>query len=214
MDIVYFLVSINKISLLAFLVTFGFLGYEIYLLKKNNQTKTKPKIPNFEENIAVQAGQVKDLSDQSVKIVKKSDNLIIIILVVFMFLFGLASLLGFSNLEKKTRTSKVSPTPIISFINSKGIKILDSNFEPMSEASLSAVKSGESIIIGIENVSETDTDRARIRVNSDTWKTENITLDFDNKLNIYYINYIVASNQGQLKIEAQLHSQTDGWLGD
>jgi len=214
MDIVFFLVSINKISLLAFLVTLGFLGYEVYLLKKNDPVRTKPKIPNFEENVVITTEQAKNLNDQPLKIVNKSDNPIIIILIVFMFLFGVASLLGFSNLEKETRVPKVSPTPIINIINSKGIRIFDSNLSPISEASLSTVKSGDKIIIGVETVSEVDIDRARIRVNSDRWETNNITLDFDKKLNIYYSNYIVASNQGQLKIEAQLHSQTDGWLGD
>ena len=210
----YFLVSINKISVLAFLITLGFLGYEIYLLKKNDQTKNKPKIPNFEGNVAIQTEQAKNLNDQPTQIVKKSNNPIIIILVIFMVLFALVSLLGFFNLEKETRVSKVNPTPVINLINSKGIKIFDSNFKPMSEASLSAVKSGENIIIGVESVSEADIDRARIRINSDKWETDNITLNFDKKLNVYYINYMVASNQGQLKIEAQLHSQADGWLGD
>lgn len=213
MDIVYFLISINKISLIAFLVVTVFLGYEIYQLKKNNQAKVTPKIPNFEENVVISTEQAKNLSDQPIKVVKKSDNLIIV-LIVFMFLFGLVSLLGFSNFGKETRVSKVNPTPIISFINSKGIKIFDSNFRLMPEASLSAVKSGDNIIIGIENVSEADIDRARIRVNSDRWEINNTTLDFDKELNVYYYNYIVASNQGQLKIEAQLHSKTDGWLGD
>lgn len=52
MDIFSVLSYLNKISLLAFVVTAGFLGYQFYLLKKEssaNKNKT-PAIPDFNEN--------------------------------------------------------------------------------------------------------------------------------------------------------------------
>ena len=45
---------LNKISLLAFFITAGFLFYQVYLLKKESTPKAgKPVIPDFDENIKV-----------------------------------------------------------------------------------------------------------------------------------------------------------------
>ena len=49
MDIVGLLSSLNKIALVAFLITLGFLIYELILLTKIGKSKTKPQVPKFQE---------------------------------------------------------------------------------------------------------------------------------------------------------------------
>jgi hypothetical protein len=129
-------------------------------------------------------------------------------------LFGVAAYLGFSEKNKETTNSSLTPTPIINFITSKGIKIYDQGFQPISEELLGNIYSGEEIIIGVETIPTVDIDRARIRVNKKEWENGDITLNYSDKLKLYYIKYTVASDESKLKVEAQLHSSTEGWLGD
>ena len=49
MDIVELLTSLNKIGLVAFLITLGFLLYEIFLFSKAKRAKDKPEVPTFQE---------------------------------------------------------------------------------------------------------------------------------------------------------------------
>lgn len=214
MDVIYFLTSINKLSLLAFFFTLGILIYEVRLFKKEAQQRTKPKIPNFQENINPQLNQAQTINtEKSVKITRPN-NLILIISIILAILFGLAAFIGFSKTNKETTNSTLTPTPIIDFITSKGIKIFDKDFNTISEDLLRDVKSGEEIIIGVETIPTTDIDRARIRVNKQEWANEDITLNYSDKLKVYYIKYTVASDESKLKVEAQLHSSSEGWLGD
>jgi len=52
MDFFSILSYLNKISLIAFIITAGFLGYQFYLLKKETprDPKSTPSIPEFNEN--------------------------------------------------------------------------------------------------------------------------------------------------------------------
>jgi hypothetical protein len=214
-DLGFFLTSINKISLLAFMVTFGFLGYEIYLFQKERKEKTKPRIPNFNENTVINASQSKVLLTQEEKAVKKSNNVVIVVLAVLLLVFGLATVIGFKKINRaENEPLQVSPTPIVNFINSKGIKILDEKMVPLADLDLNRLKSGNMINIGIETIGETDIDMARIKVNRQKWEPADITTAFDKKNNIFYIKYTVATGESQLKIDAQLHSKVDGWLGE
>jgi heme/copper-type cytochrome/quinol oxidase subunit 2 len=214
MDLIYFLTSVNKLSLVAFFFTLALLIYEVILFRKEAQRKSKPKIPNFQENISMPLTQAPTITvEKSVKITRPN-NLILIVLIVLVILFGLATYFGFSHTRNKTTTETVMPTPIINFITSKGIKIFDKDFQFIPENLLGNIKAGDEIIIGVETIPTADIDRARIRVNKDKWENEDITLNYSEKQKIYYIKYRVASDESKLKIEAQLHSSSDGWLGD
>lgn len=52
MDLITVFSYLNKISLVAFILTAGFLGYQFYLLKKEskNNPKKQPPIPDFNKN--------------------------------------------------------------------------------------------------------------------------------------------------------------------
>lgn len=214
MDIIYFLTSINKLSLLAFLITLGVLIYEINLLKKEGLSKTKPKIPKFEESTTATNIQATPLIIDQPEKITKPNNLILVVLIVFLVVFGLATFYGFYNYNQKKSQDAVSPTPMVNFITSKGIKIFNGEFNPLSDSELSQIKPAEEIIIGVKTIKGVDIDRARIRVNKDSWQDQDITVDFSPKDEIYYIKYQIASDESKLKIEAQLHSTSEGWLGD
>ncbi len=55
---------------------------------------------------------------------------------------------------------------------------------------------------------------ARIKINQGEWDDQSITTNFNKEKNVFYRKYQLATNEAFLKIEAQLHSTVDGWLGD
>ncbi len=214
MDVIYFLTSINKVSLLAFFFTLGLLIYEIILFKKEAQQMNKPKIPNFQENINPQLNQAQTINTEKSTKITRPNNLILIISIILVILFGIAAFIGFFQTNKGITNSLLTPTPVIDFITSKGIKLYNKEFQPIAENLLGDIQSGEEIIIGVETIPAADIDRARIRVNKQEWENEDITLNYSDKLKVYYIKYAVASDESKLKVEAQLHSSSEGWLGD
>ncbi len=121
MDVIYFLTSINKVSLIAFFFTLGLLIYEIILFKKEARQRTKPKIPNFQENINPQLNQAQVLNTEKSTKITRPNNLILIISIILVILFGIAAYLGFSEKNKETTSLTLTPTPIINFITSKGV---------------------------------------------------------------------------------------------
>jgi len=87
------------------------------------------------------------------------------------------------------------------------------NFQEQDGITDKNIRSGEVIYIALENISGSDIDRARIRVNTDSWSISDETDLYNSQKKIFYRQYQVASNESVLKIEAQLHSRADGWLG-
>jgi hypothetical protein len=84
----------------------------------------------------------------------------------------------------------------------------------MPDSKLKALESGYKVFIGVKNISGIDIDKARIRINADKWNLEDETSKLEIKTGLFYKEYQIATNETKLKIEAQLHSQTEGWLGD
>lgn len=214
-----FIISINKISLLAFLVTLGYLIYEIYLFKKEQKIKKNPIIPQFKEGLAPEINNATVIISKNQEAQQPKKNWpVFVILICFLIFFAFLSLTGFYYQSTFSRKSNrlISPIPTVieKIVESSGILIYDKNFRLLENDDLNKLSSGSSIIIGIKTIPQTDIDKARIRINKNYWEITDETTKFDKKNQVYYLNYVIASGESQLKIEGQLHSKTDGWLGE
>lgn len=221
-DVLSFLMSVNKISLVAFIGVLGFLVYEISLIRKERLKKQKPTIPQFNTSTVV---DTKVLQKQAATLVtpkkiaaakqtKTSPILIIVLILAIVFFLGFSGYMVFMNKQDKATEAGV-PKIIVNEIQSPGLKVFDTNWNEITDTGSSTLlKSGGQVYIGIQTVDEADIDRARIRVNKGDWNITDITEKFNAGKKMYYINYNVASGSSQLRIDAQLHSATDGWLGD
>jgi len=219
--IVDFFISINKIALLAFVVMLGFLVYEIMKTIKEKKKGEKPIVPQFIDTVqpAPQAAQNSTpLPPMPVAPLKKKERNTSGIV---MILIGAASLVGLGvvmvvTFNTKTAGSRIASTtaPIIREISSAGIKLYDLNWIEVNNNKVEAVKPGKKIYISIQTIVEADIDRARIKVNQPDWQISDIATLFNSKLKVYYKEYTIATGTAQLKIDAQLHSASDGWLGD
>ena len=221
--IIDFLLSVNKISLVAFLGVFGFLVYEISLLRNERLKKQKPVLPQFNAtsvvNTAVmqqQAAAVVELPKkvEQIKQTKISPLLIAILILTALFFIGFTLYIVFSNTSSKKVESN-TPKIVIQEISSPGLKVFTNSWVEVNESDAGRMlKQGEKLYIGIQTVEEADIDRARIKINEKEWNVAHITSQFNKDKKVYYREYTVASGESKLKIDAQLHSETDGWLGD
>lgn len=215
MDIVSFFGSFNKISLIAFLITLVFLVWEFKLLSREKKQRSQPKIPKFDESGNPEVAQGVTLATSKNEKIVRPNNLIFIILIILVIVFGGIFVLGFTQYGKKsTKPQLIQPQNVL-FVSSKGIKIFDKSFNPLTDNEIAKIKAGDTIIIGVESITGvTDLDRARIRVNRNSWSATDAVSQYDSKNKVYFKEYQVASGEAKLKIEAQLHSVTDGWLGE
>ena len=221
--IIDFLLSVNKISLVAFLGVFGFLVYEISLLRNERLKKQKPVLPQFNAtsvvNTAVmqqQAAAVVELPKkvEQIKQTKISPLLIAILILTALFFIGFTLYIVFSNTSSKKVESN-TPKIVIQEISSPGLKVFTNSWVEVNESDAGRMlKQGEKLYIGIQTIEEADIDRARIKINENEWNVAHITSQFNKDKKVYYREYTVASGESKLKIDAQLHSETDGWLGD
>ena len=218
MSLIDFIISINKISLLAFIGTLVFVSFEIYLLKKEKNSKSQPIIPNFNENAVVkdQLNIQAILVDGQAQKIIKTNPYILVILVALLIIFGLLSIIGFLNVKKNSIDTVITtvPTPQLIYKKASGVKIYNQDFVLLTDKQVAQLKSSNKVIVGIDKISGVDIDKARIRVNKNLWDLADITEKFDSSKNMFYIEYTIASQESKLKIEAQLHSKTDGWLGN
>lgn len=215
-----FIASVNKISLIAFIGVFGFLLYEVWLLRKEHLKKQKPTIPQFDTNTVVdktvvqkQAASMTPLPKKIEVRKSKASPLLIGILVFMTLLFLGFSLFTVMN-RSKTPVVSVTPTIFIQEISSPGLKVFDNTWTEIVDAQSGRLTPGTQIYIGIQTIVDTDVDRARIKINEKEWNIKHITNQFNKEKNVYYREYIIATGESSLKIDAQLHSETDGWLGD
>lgn len=213
MDVLQYIGSINKISLFAFVVVLGFLIYEVYVLKRESSKKLRPVIPQFNPSIKITGATLKPLKNEDLKEEKLGTNKIIfVILVVMLVLFG--GLTIYSVVNPDTETGQNQPQVIINTVGSQGIKLYDISGNELLGKDISSLKQGDTIRIGLLTIEGTDIDKARIRINSDQWRIADTTANFDNSKNIFYTDYQIATGEPKLKIDAELHSTKDGWLGD
>ncbi|MDO8609007.1 MAG: hypothetical protein Q7R95_00505 [bacterium] len=216
-DIVDVVSSVNKISVIAFIITFIFVGYQIFLLKKDffNKKESKPVIPEFDDKNVVKKHET-PLVHLSVKqtIISRPKHFIQIIFGVILLVISIIFFI-ISSANKKIdseRSDLLSPTPIINYVASKGIKIYNQKWSEIQEKDMMTLILGQELIIGIESIHNLDIDKARIRINQNEWKESDITMKFDKTRNVYYINHAIATGEAMLKIDAELHSKIDGWL--
>lgn len=213
MNIVTVLSSVSKIAVLAFVGIFAVLIYELYLFKKESKKKSKPSVPQFNENINF-VSQSKVLEKES-SIVKRQGAKIFAILGGLLVFLGIIIVITFFRASQETKETEFSATqPLIQFASSKGIRLFSDNFTSLNDDQVATLEAGNKIIIGVESINEADIDQARIRVNSQAWVFDDTTTKYDPKYNVYYKEYEIASDEPTLKIDAQLHSKSDGWLGD
>lgn len=119
MDIVGVLASINKIGLVAFLLTLGFLIYEVILLRKIKKSQAKPQIPQFQEGSKIIYDTQQSDENDGKKHTKKS-RIIIIALTALLVLFGIVTFVGYMNLKlTRAKSGQSSPTPTSYIIAAK-----------------------------------------------------------------------------------------------
>lgn len=217
--ILIILSSINKISLVSFFITLVVLIYQIYLFKKErSKKKNKINIPEFSEKTF-------DLSRNTLLIDKKQKEKSIIyppffmnkIFVTSILLLILFSLLVFNFIKTRSEQSDIltnQSTQENQVVVSGKIKIYNMNWEEITEDEIKSIRPGTKIIVAIEKIDNSDIDMARIKINQGEWDAQSITTNFNKEKNVFFREYQVATNDSFLKIEAQLHSKSDGWLGD
>lgn len=218
--IIEFFVSINKIALFAFVAVLGFLLFEVKKMMDEKKKVEKPTIPQFNDTVNPHPQtQVNSTPLPPVITSQKKSNgggspiLMIGIGVVSLFVVIGIMIITFKTSQKKQKIATTT-VPIIREISSAGLKVYDSDWNEIESKKKDKATPGEKLYVGIQTIVEADIDRARIKVNEPDWQIAHITTLFNPKLKVYYKEYIVATGTAQLKIEAQLHSASDGWLGD
>lgn len=219
MDIFTFLKSVNKIAIAAFLITGFILLYEIYLfVKQKKNDKKAPKIPQLQKvslvGIQKTLVSVKKTNKKNA-ILKPANHIVVIFLIILLLILG--GIFATGSLWKNTPLTKpnnITPTPFYQLLTSEGIIIYNDLWQELTKDQLRYFKTGDKIFIAVKNIAGTDIVKARIRVNAKTWTSQDEVEALDQKFDVFYKNYEIASGDSQLRIEAQLYSKTDGWLGD
>ncbi len=204
-DLLSLIISVNKVSILAFVIILGFLIYEIYQMKGEKKRASKMDVPQFDPNATVQTlGGGNAIVNQAEKKKTVSHKSLVALLTIMSLFFGGISLWGIINSSQVTTNSASQAQIIIQEVRSPGVKVYNKEWQELTQNELSQLKPGDPIII----------DKARIRVNTVAWDTNHIVTQFNNRYNLFYREHMIGSEEGRLKIEAQLHSQKDGWLGE
>ncbi len=205
--------SVNKVSLIAFFIVLGTLIYEVYFLFIEAKRKQKLSVPNFSPDVKIEPAAGETIKENVVGQPKSVNKILIIILILLLIIFGTITVVSiFSPINKQEAGAKSKV--IIQTVNSKGIIFFDKQWNIFDSEKIKGLKPFDQIIIGIETIPEADIDRARIKVNGPNWKVDHITSKFNKQYNIYYREYQIATDEYKIKIDAQLHSKQDGWLGD
>lgn len=210
MDISEIFSSVNKMSLVAFIVTFGFLVYEISILIKPKSKNEKPVIPSFDPTLISQPPISASIKKPTPTNESKGSHHIVIssILVLMVIFFGFIS---FSSMLSSSKTSTQNQISLQE-VQSSGIKIFDPNWQEIKGDATNVLAPGTAIYVGIATVKGSDIDEARIKVNQKDWSPSDITSAYNKDYNVFYKTYIIKANETKLSMEAQLHSQTNGWL--
>lgn len=107
MNIVDILSSLNKIGLVAFLITLGILIYEISLLRKAAKIKKKPFVPKFQGGDFV-APAVQVISGKKTENYIQKNKIILGALIFLLIFFGIITVVGYFNLRSTENNKKLS----------------------------------------------------------------------------------------------------------
>jgi len=214
-----FVVSINKIALFAFFAVLGFLIYEIKKMVDDKKKKENPVVPQFNDKIQVPpTAAMKGALPIPLAPAKKNEkegSPLPMIIIGTTSLIGVAVLIYISyNTNLKKQKIAMTAVPIVREISSAGLIVYDAKWVDIESKKNNKATPGEKLYIGIKTIVEADIDRARIKINASDWQISDITTLFNPGQKVYYREYIVATGTAQLTVDAQLHSASDGWLGD
>lgn len=211
MNLFSILSYLNKLSLLAFIVTLVALGYQLYLLKKENKVKkSDPLIPKFREEITTEIPNYTKLNPALLTSNKNNKNKWLYLAIFFSFFLVLVIFLLI--IKKSEQKPTANPSQLVKYITSIGIKVYNNNWIELKDSEIKKLRPGNRIVIGIETIKDNNIDKARIRVNSNRWVDKDVTDKLNQAKNVFYREYIIASDDSALKIESELHSVTDNWL--
>lgn len=209
-----FIVSINKIALLSFIAVFGFLIFEIKKMMNEKKKIEKPIIPQFNDVVKNNSTPLPPPPPPPQKKSQAGSPILMIVLGIIALIVVVGIMIITYNTNIRKQRLATTTVPIIREISSAGLKVYDKDWSEIENNKKDKAKPGEKLYIGIQTIVEADIDRARIKVNERDWQIAHITTLFNPQLKVYYREYIVATGTAQLKIEAQLHSASDGWLGE
>lgn len=210
MDSLSVLTSVNKVALFFFFLVLGFVIYEFVMYLRENRKFVKPSVPQFNPNgiasntFTTVASPLKKTQMES----SHKKNRLLPLLISTMILILLGGLVLFyvpSTSSTPTRLTDEKPA-----ILAEGIGIYTPDWNEIPTTKLSEYKN-KLVFITLKNKGGTNIDKARIRVNAIDWATNQETLLFNKELNLYYIQYVIASNSARLDIQGQLHDTQYGW---
>lgn len=212
-EILFFLKSVNRIAIVAFVATLGFIIYEVYLLLRAKKRNAPPSIPEFKANTIFTQMKTANKpfaeTPKSLVAVRSEKKNIVIILLLTLVLIFLAFFVVFYNQNNQSTQQSVKT---VSVVTSDGIKLFSQDWKEIDAASLQNRGTNETIYITIATIQDIPIDKARIRINSSEWTPTDETTRL--KDNYFYREYRLPKDQYTLNIEAQLHSKSDGWLGE
>ena len=214
-----FIISINKIALFAFFAVLVFLLYEVKKMNDEKKVKSKPTIPQFNDTVQMAPQPLTNSTPlppqlKQVKMSNPKTPLLAITIGVVSLLILVVLAVNVYRTSQIKKSAAVSSVPIVREIQSAGLKVYNSKWIEFNASKNEQAQPGDMLFIAIKTIDEVDIDRARIKVNANDWQVSDITTLFNKDLRVYYKEYIVATGTAQLKIEAQLHSASDGWMGD
>lgn len=211
-SVIEFISSVNKIAVLAFVAVLGFLVYEMKRMSDEKKKREKPIVPTLDlQKPGVQQNHNFTPLPKAPEKERSYTGVLVIGFVAFLTLIGVVAYLITSQIQAKKSTPVA---PVVTEISSAGLRLYSSDWKEFTDLKALKPVPGEKIFIGIQTIQEADIDRARIKVNEKDWKINDITTSFNPDLKVYYKEYVVATGEAMLKISAQLHSASDGWLGD
>lgn len=121
MDIVGLLSSLNKVAIVAFLITLGFLVHELILLRKVGNNKAKPQVPQFQEGskLLLSAEQITESKGKNTTIKNKFALIALTALLIF---FGIIIWVGYISLKSsRAKNDQLVPSPTIYKVVAKNI---------------------------------------------------------------------------------------------
>jgi hypothetical protein len=207
--------SANIVAIGAFLLTTIFLSYEIYLLIRQKKQNDKPIIPDFKTGVDYGHPKAININVESLNkgnILKTPNEKLIIVLVIILIIFIIAAIMSIISKIEEEEKAIMEKRKKVNVVKSNGIIIYNKDWEQLKEEDLKKLRPGDLIKVSIAIISKTDIDKARIKINRNSWDKDESQIVFDKNRNLFYKEYKVASSDAKLSIEAQFHSIKEGWL--